>query len=226
MTPISLHPILVFDETKHEMDVIAKEYLQKATDDVRHLIPINVGNDGNCLYHSMVVLINDPSITASELRGIRIFSCAGIVKFFFEIILVRTIVELVTNENYYYTTYSQYVGNIDEVIKAVCKNYTYSELFEIIALCNVLRCNIRSVYPRIDFHHWMTIFDNVFTPITSNVATCNISILWSSCADEQVNRMDHNGTWSPNHFVPLLSPSVRNEFDDANQTRPPAVVSY
>ena len=72
MTPISFHPIQVFDETKHEVDVVAKEYLRKATDDVRHLIPVNVGNDGNCLYHSMVLLMNNPSTTASELRGMHI----------------------------------------------------------------------------------------------------------------------------------------------------------
>lgn len=72
MTPISFHPIQVFDETKHEVDVVAKEYLRKATDDVRHLIPVNVGNDGNCLYHSMVLLMNNPSITANELRGMYI----------------------------------------------------------------------------------------------------------------------------------------------------------
>ena len=122
--------------------------------------------------------------------------------------------------------FAQYAATIDEAIKAVCKNYTYSELLEIVALCNVLRCNIRSVYPRIDFHHSMTILDNIFTPITSNVANCTTSILWSSCVNEQDNRMHNNGTWNPNHFVPLLSPSVRNEFDNANQRRPPAVVSY
>ena len=72
MTPISFHPIQVFDETKHEVDIVAKEYLRKATDDVRHLIPVNVGNDGNCLYHSMVLLMNNPSTTASELRGMHI----------------------------------------------------------------------------------------------------------------------------------------------------------
>ncbi len=72
MTPISFHPIQFFDETKHEVDVVAKEYLRKATDDVCHLIPVNVGNDGNCLYHSMVLLMNNPSITASELRGMHI----------------------------------------------------------------------------------------------------------------------------------------------------------
>jgi hypothetical protein len=73
MTPIPFHPIRVFDETKHELDLVAKEYLQKATDDVRQLIPVKVGNDGNCLYNSMVLLINNPSITASELRGMHIF---------------------------------------------------------------------------------------------------------------------------------------------------------
>jgi hypothetical protein len=72
MTPISFHPIQVFDETKHEVDVVAKEYIRTATDDVCHLIPVDVGKDGNCLYHSMVLLMNNPSITASELRGMHI----------------------------------------------------------------------------------------------------------------------------------------------------------
>ena len=122
--------------------------------------------------------------------------------------------------------YSPYAGTIDEAIKAICKNYTYSELFEIVALCNVLQCNIRSVYPRIDFYDSMAILDDVFTPIAPNVANCNISILWSSCLNEQDNRMHNNCTWNPNHFVPLLSPSAFNEFDNTSQTRPPAVVSY
>ena len=122
--------------------------------------------------------------------------------------------------------YSQYAGNIDEAIKAICKNYTYSELFEIVAVCNVLQCNIRSVYSRIDFHDSMAILDNVFTPIAPYVENCNISILWSSCVDEQNNRVANNGTWSPNHFVPLLSPSVLDELANANQARPHAVVSY
>ena len=72
MTPILFHPIHVFDETKHEVDIVAKEYLEKTTDDMRHLVPVSVDNDGNCLYHSMVLLLNNPSITASELRGMHI----------------------------------------------------------------------------------------------------------------------------------------------------------
>ncbi|CAF1644760.1 unnamed protein product, partial [Rotaria sordida] len=144
--PFQFHPIQVFDETKHVVDVIAKEYLQKATGDTHHLVPVDVFGDGNCLYHSIVVFMNNPLVTVSELR-------------------VRTIMELITNENDYQTMYSQYLGPTDIAIKAICKNYTFSELYEIAALCNVLQCNIRSVYPKIDFHHHMAIWDNLFTPI-------------------------------------------------------------
>jgi len=63
----------VFDETKHVVDVIAKEYLEKATGDVHHLIPVEVIADGNCLYHSVVLLMNNPTVTASELRGMEIY---------------------------------------------------------------------------------------------------------------------------------------------------------
>ena len=70
MTPLQFHPIQVFDETKHTVDVVAKEYLQKATDDMHNLVPVDVLGDGNCLYSSIVVLMNNPLVTASELRGI------------------------------------------------------------------------------------------------------------------------------------------------------------
>ena len=59
------------------------EYVQKATDDVRHLIPVNVSSDGNCLYQSMVLLIDNPLITVIELRGMSILFCNNIVKLFF-----------------------------------------------------------------------------------------------------------------------------------------------
>lgn len=70
MTPIRYQPIQAFDQSKHKMDAIAKKYLQKASDDVHDLVPVDVGKDGNCLYHSVVVFISDPAITAEELRGI------------------------------------------------------------------------------------------------------------------------------------------------------------
>ena len=132
------------------------------------------------------------------------------MKIFF---LVRTIVELITNENHYQNTYAQYVGPTDVVIKDICKNYMYSELYTIAALCNVLKCNIRSVYPKIDFQHYMTIWDNVFTPIAPVVGNCNIAILWSNASNEKDAREARNGTWRPNHFVPLLSPPMLNELN-------------
>ena len=73
MTPIPFHPIQVFDETKHEVDIVAKEYLRKATDDTHHLVPVDVLGDGNCLYYSIVVLMNNPLLTASKLRSIMFF---------------------------------------------------------------------------------------------------------------------------------------------------------
>jgi hypothetical protein len=86
MTPIPFHPIHIFDQTKHQIDIVATEYLQKATDDVRHLVPVNVDGDGNCLYHSMVLLINNPSITATELRGMHIVFVLLSLNYFCEII--------------------------------------------------------------------------------------------------------------------------------------------
>lgn len=55
------------------VDVIAKEYLDKANSDVRHFVPVKVTADGNCLYHSIVLLMNNPSVTTEELRGIEIY---------------------------------------------------------------------------------------------------------------------------------------------------------
>ena len=72
MTPIQFHPNQVFDDIKHVVDVIAKKYLEKATGDVHNLVPVEVIADGNCLYHSIVLLMNNPVVTTSELRGIQI----------------------------------------------------------------------------------------------------------------------------------------------------------
>jgi hypothetical protein len=122
--------------------------------------------------------------------------------------------------------YLQYVGPIDIAIKATCKNYTFSELYEIAALCNVLQCNIRSIYPKIDFQQYMAIWDNVFTPVPPIIANHNIAILWSHVLNEKNAREANNGTWSPNHFVPLVSRSICNDYNSDTQSTSLAVVSY
>lgn len=65
---------------------------------------------------------------------------------------VRTIVELVTNFDEYTYNYMDSVGPLQERWKDIAKNYSYSDLYELVSLCNVLGCNIRSLYPRIDYH--------------------------------------------------------------------------
>jgi hypothetical protein len=132
-------------------------------------------------------------------------------------ISVRTIVELITNETYYSNMYADVIGPFDEAIKAVCKNNTFSELYEICALCTVLGCNIKSVYPEIDFRNDMAIMNNVFAPVSSVIARTEIKILWSSVWSEINVRTVNNNRWSPNHFVPLMSSNIRPESDRSNE---------
>ncbi|CAF0780614.1 unnamed protein product [Rotaria sordida] len=121
---------------------------------------------------------------------------------------VRTIIELMTNETYCDSMYSQFVGSVAFIIKAMCKNNTFSELYEISALCNVLKCNMRSIYPEIDFREDLTIMNNLFTQGPPVIANCDITILWSHVLNEIDARASNNNVWSPNHFVPLLSSAV------------------
>ncbi|CAF1397260.1 unnamed protein product [Rotaria sordida] len=199
MVPYEFRPNQIFDERKHIIDAVAKQYLEQATSDVHHLVPVKVTPNGNCLYYSILVLMNNPAVTTSELR-------------------VRTIIELITNETYYSNTYSPFVGPIDIAIQTVCKDHTFSELYEIAALCNVLKCNIRTVYPQIDVGNYTAMANNIFHPCPPIVANCEIKILWSHTLSEKEARIVNNSTWSPNHFVPLLSPSVQREFDTNNQS--------
>jgi hypothetical protein len=72
MVSFQFHPAQVFDEIEHVVDVVAKRYLEKASDDVHHLQPVDVLGDGNCLYHSITFLMNNRLVTTDELRGIKI----------------------------------------------------------------------------------------------------------------------------------------------------------
>ena len=73
MAPYEFRPNQIFNERKHMVDVVAKQYLEKATSDVHHLVPVKVSGNGNCLYNSILLLMNNPAVTASELRGIYIY---------------------------------------------------------------------------------------------------------------------------------------------------------
>ena len=59
-----------FDERKHIVDSIAQKYLQQASKNVQHLVPIKSLADGNCLFNSIISLVPDSHISAVELRGL------------------------------------------------------------------------------------------------------------------------------------------------------------
>jgi hypothetical protein len=145
---------------------------------------------------------------------------------FSTIFLVRTIIELMTNETYYSNRYSQFIGPFDIAIQAICKNHMCSESYEIGALCSVLRCNIRIIYPEIDIRQDMAFLNNGFTPAPPIITNCEITILWSHTRNEKDAREANHGTWSPNHFVPLMSPVAHYEYDDSNKSAPIIVVGY
>ncbi|CAF2129299.1 unnamed protein product [Rotaria magnacalcarata] len=140
--------------------------------------------------------MNNPEVTPKELR-------------------VRTVVELLSNEAHYNNMYSSIIGPLNLAIQGICKNYTFSELYEIVALCNVLKCNIRSIYPNLDFREYMAIFNNIFKPTPPLIANGEITIFWCHTLDEVDARAVNNGTWSPNHFVPLLSFLINHKPDDS-----------
>ena len=131
-----------------------------------------------------------------------------------------------THETYYTNRYSKFVGPLDSAIQSICKDYIYSELYTIGALCSVLKCNIRSIYPKIDFREDMVVINNVFTPAPPIIANCEITILWSHTLNENDAREINNGIWSPNHFVPLMSPGIHNDSNNGNQSTSLAVVSF
>lgn len=74
MTSLQVVPSIEFDNTKHTVDIVAQEYLKRASTSVQHLIPVKTLADGNCLFHSIVSLMPDSITSAAELRGLsRVF---------------------------------------------------------------------------------------------------------------------------------------------------------
>ncbi|CAF2144359.1 unnamed protein product [Rotaria magnacalcarata] len=169
LTPIQFTPITHFDPKVHRVDQKAKLYLQQASLDVQNMIPIEVAADGNCLYNSIICLSGNTASTPSELR-------------------VRSLIELVKNENFYHNRFAHIVGPVNEAIKNIARNFSFSELYEIAALSNVLKCNIQIQHR-----------------VQSNLS------IWTHTESEIEKRRSNAGNWSPNHFVPLLLPSDNSQ---------------
>ncbi|CAF4424562.1 unnamed protein product, partial [Rotaria magnacalcarata] len=95
LTPIQFAPITHFDPKVHRVDQKANLYLQKASLDVQNMIAIEVAADGNCLYNSIICLSGNKASTPSKLR-------------------VRSLIELVKNENFYHNRFAHIVGPVNE----------------------------------------------------------------------------------------------------------------
>ncbi|CAF4603569.1 unnamed protein product, partial [Rotaria socialis] len=192
LTPIQFTPITHFDPKVHRVDQKAKLYLQQASLDVQSMITIEVAADGNCLYNSIIYLSGNTLSTPSELR-------------------VRSLIELVKDENFYHNRFAHIVGPVNEAIKNIARNFSFSELYEIAALSNVLKCNIQSVYPTIAYRSDLNIMNNTFEHAQCSIASETICLFWTHTESEIEARRSNAGNWSPNHFVPLLLPSDNSQ---------------
>lgn len=129
------------------------------------------------------------------------------------IILVRTIVELVKNKTHYIDQCSKFVGPFNKALQRACNNNRFCELYELVALANVLQCEIQSVYPYIDYRAEMKIMNAVYKPTMASVLKARrVVIFWTSNKDELLvkARPGSGGIWSPNHFVPLIQANRSN----------------
>lgn len=214
MAPLQLILSFEFDEKRHTIDKLAHKYLEQASKSVQHLLPIETLGDGNCLFNSIVSLAPNSEITAIELRGSYDIHCVYITTYLIDkynvnpiMISVRTAIELVKNKTHYVNRCSQFVGPFDEALRRICNNNSFCELYEVVALANVLNCEVQSVYPYIDYRAEMKIMNAIFQPTeTSTSSKRRVIIFWTNTEDEHLTkaRPGCQGIWSPNHFVPLV----------------------
>jgi hypothetical protein len=119
---------------------------------------------------------------------------------------VRTVLELVQNELQYTNRFQHIVGPFDEAIRNISKNFSYSEIYEIGALGNILNCKIRSIYPRIQYGSHLDILNSTFDAMPGSFWSPTIYLFWTHTQSEVEARRNNSNNWSPNHFVPLLLP--------------------
>lgn len=213
-TSLQLNLLSQLDESKHVIDHIAKKYLEKTSKSVQYLIPIKTPEDENCLYHAIITLAQNCEISAGELKGLSCATYAHLFKCFSNkcdnaniLILVRTIVELINNKTEYLNQCSLSIDSFHEALRRTCHNTQFCQLYELVALTNVIQYEIQSVYPYIDYRAQMKVMNCIYRPtvqMSSNIK--RVFIFWTNTKDELTVKAhpDHDGIWSPNHFVPLV----------------------
>ncbi len=123
------------------------------------------------------------------------------------LISVRTVIELVNNKMHYIAQYNNLIGPFDEALRRTCNNNSFSRVYELATLASVLRCEVRSVYPYIDYRAEMKTMNAVYKPVDMSIPNNErLIIFWTSIDDESSTktRPGSGGVWSPNHIVPLI----------------------
>lgn len=117
------------------------------------------------------------------------------------------LLELVKNETLYNNRLVHIAGPLNEASRNISRKFSFSELYEIVGLSNILKCNIRSIYPNIDYRPHLSILNSTFYYDHDNASSNTICIFWTHMRSETYARANNAGNWSPNHFVPLVRSS-------------------
>ena len=182
-------PTIVFDEKVHSkcIDAVAQSYMQNKVW-FNNFVPLSSEPDRNCLYHSIKLLM--PTMTASviELR-------------------VRVMIEVVNNYEIYTARYSN-LNEICDELPIYCrelKDKEYSQIWDILGLCDVLKCRIRLTYakdPWFDLAHLHPL-QNMYSPIKNDPNIINtITLMWTNVLSEK-DLLRGNKAFHTGHFVPL-----------------------
>ncbi|CAF0776577.1 unnamed protein product, partial [Didymodactylos carnosus] len=160
------------------------------------MVPLITNPNGNCLYNTVKVLISNFEASPIELR-------------------VRANAELAMKLKHYQQTYPHCTDLINSYRQYQRTEMIYDKsdctLCEILALCNILQCSIRYVYPKIkedaDEAGMSDLLNKTFHPFSttnSTKSTSTITLMWTHTAEEYTVRAVNYGMWVPNHSVPLV----------------------
>lgn len=183
----------------HRIYQISQEYMKDQTR-FHDLVPVKTEEDGNCLFHSIIILGRLNRISPSELR-------------------VRSLLQVINNYEQYMERYAylDFEGKVANNLLEYCSDMKpgeHSQIWDVIGLCDVLKCKIKMMcYRDPPFHQCQ---DTTYTPLvdlTNN--TKEIIILWTTTSPKE-NKSSMDSKAYPNHFVPLLS-KTSNKTVSTNQ---------
>ena len=149
-------------------------------------MPAAVPANGNCLFNALSVAIAGNISLATELR-------------------VRTCIEMVENRNDYPKKHKQ--SGIDlvspdykEAMYECAVNCKFSSAWTLSAASVMLNTRIVSVFPPVNglMDKTISILNTTFATKKEGSHRAPIVIMWSSVTPPS------SGTWTPDHFVPLL----------------------